>query len=380
MKRITATQAKKALPGMHRADDTLFLRVKPSGRKSWVQRVVFKKRRLTLGLGPYPIVTLEEARQKAFDNRRMIYNGESPIQTKRRSSIPTFRKAAERYHATLKPTWNSKVHAKSWMQVVERHTFPKLGNIPVDEITQQDVLNVLKPIWVSRNDTATRVRQRIRGILNYCQAHEYITTNPAGEAIDAALPSQHKKKKNFRALPYHETPAAAITIEGITSGPVRLCLNFLLHTATRSSESLGARWSEIDLEAATWTIPAERMKGGKPHRVPLSPQAVAILEQARPMRNDSGLIFPSVQTGKAMTSATLKKHMVKVGLWEKTVVHGFRTSFRTWAEECTDQPHAVKEMALSHEVGSAVERAYSRSDLLEKRVNLMNGWSEFVTG
>ena len=201
MNRLTATQAKKALPGMHRADDTLYLRVKPSGRKSWVQRVVINGRRRSLGLGPYPIVSLDDARQKAFDNRKMIFNGESPIATKRVSSTPTFRKAAERYHATLKPTWTSEVHAKSWMQVVERHTFPKLGNIPVDEITQQDVLNVLKPIWVERNDTATRVRQRIRGILNFCQAHEYILTNPAGKQLTPRYrPSIRKGRTSGRCL------------------------------------------------------------------------------------------------------------------------------------------------------------------------------------
>ena len=266
------------------------------------------------------------------------------------------------------------------MQVVERHAFPKLGNIPVDEITQQDVLSVLRPIWEERNDTATRVRQRIRGTLKFCQAHEYITTNPAGEAIDAALPSLRKHKNNFRSLPPREFPDAVMTIKnGVSSLPVKLCLLFLAHTVARSKEALGAQWSEVDLEAATWTIPGSRMKGGKPHRVPLTQASLDLLELARPLRNDSDLIFPSsTEKTKPMTSATLKKHMVKLGLWDRTVVHGFRATFKTWATDETNAPGEMIEVAMAHKFGNSVEQAYYRGDGFDKRVELMQQWSDFL--
>ena len=382
MNRLSATKAKSIRkPGMHRCDDTLYLRVKPNGRKSWVQRIVINGRRANLGLGPYPIVSMDDAREKAFNNRRKIHKGENPIAQKRRSSIPTFREAAKRYHATLVPTWRSKVHVKSWMQVVERHAFPKLGNIPVDEITQQDVLSVLRPIWEERNDTATRVRQRIRGTLKFCQAHEYITTNPAGEAIDAALPSLRKNNNNFRSLPPREFPDAVMTIKnGVSSLPVKLCLLFLAHTVARSKEALGAQWREVDLEAATWTIPESRMKGGKSHRVPLTQASLDLLELARPLRNDSDLIFPSsTEKTKPMTSATLKKHMVKLGLWDRTVVHGFRATFKTWATDETNAPGEMIEVAMSHKFGNSVEQTYYRGDGFDKRVELMQQWSDFLS-
>ena len=383
MKKITDALARTVTePGFYWADDTLYLCVKKSGWRSWIQRVVIDGRRHDIGLGPYPIVSLSKARQKAFENRVAIYEGRNPLLEKRRSTIPVFKTATDNTHKALAPTFKSKLHTKNWMQVLEKHALPKLGNIPVDRITQQDVLNVLEPIWHARPDTARRVRQRIRAILKHCQAHGYIAENVAGDAIDGALPAMPKVKENFRALDYRETPGAIKAIETkVTATSPRLCLQFLILTATRSNEARQATWCEIDSEAATWNIPGDRMKNGKVHRVPLSATALKVLVQAGELRNDSDLIFPSAtDPQRPMTSATLIKHLRKIGLAEKTTVHGFRTSFRTWASECTDIPREVCEMALAHTVGNSVEQAYSRSDLLKKRVSLMRLWDGFLSG
>ena len=210
----------------------------------------------------------------------------------------------------------------------------------------------------------------------------HVQGNVAGDAISAALPTMPKVKANFRALDYRKMPDAMKRIgTEVASMPARLCLQFTILTAVRSNESRKATWAEIDLDAATWTIPADRTKNGKLHRVPLSDAALAVLEQTRPLRNDSDLVFPSLlRPRRPMDSATLIKNLREIGLADKTTVHGFRTAFRTWAAERTDIPREICEMALAHSVGDAVERAYNRSDLLEKRVKLMRLWDGFLNG
>ena len=383
MNRITAAECRSITePGFYRADDTLYLYVKPSGRRSWVQRVLIDGRRHDIGLGSFPVVSLRLARERAFDNRRAIAQGRNPLIEKRRAKLPTFRVAAVETHEALAPTFKSAQHTRDWILILRKYAFPKIGHIPVDRIVQQDVLNVLKPIWTVKAETARRVRQRIRTVLKHCQAHGYVKDNMAGEIIDGALPTMPQVKEHHRALDYRDMPDAVSRIEtGVASLPARLCMLFLIHTAVRSNEGRGATWAEIDLEAATWTIPGERMKNGKQHRVPLSKAALAVLEKARPLRNDSDLVFPSTTyPHRPMTSATLVKNLRVIGLADKTTVHGFRSPFRTWAAECTDIPRDVLEIALSHTVGDAVEQAYSRSDLLEKRVKLMRLWDGFLNG
>ena len=209
MKKITAAEVKAITrPGLHRADDTLYLSVKHSGRRSWIQRVVIGGRRSDIGLGAFPAVSLARARRKAFENRAMIADGKDPHSIKRKTKIPTFREAAMKTHASLKPSWTSEKHAQIWMQVLDRHAMPVLAGISVDQITQEDVLKVLTPIWSERSETARRVRQRIRAILKYCQAHRYVQHNVAGDVIDGALPSMSKARKHFPALDYQEMPEA----------------------------------------------------------------------------------------------------------------------------------------------------------------------------
>ena len=254
--------------------------------------------------------------------------------------------------------------------------------MPVDRISREDVLRVLSPIWGVRMETARRIRQRIRTILRWCMAHGYVEHNVAGEAIDGALPPMPRLKAHLRALPYHEVAAALATVEASKASLAsKLCLRFLVLTAARSGEARGATWDEIDMDAREWRIPSARMKGAVDHRVPMSDAALEALEQARPLSGGEGLIFPSpIKPGRPMSDMTLTGVLRKTGLAERATVHGFRSAFRDWAAECTSAPHAVMELSLAHAVGSSVEQAYARSDLIEKRRALMNHWAAFVAG
>lgn len=382
MRKFSASQCKTVTkPGFYRADDTLYLYVKPTGRKSWVQRVVVDGRRRNLGLGPYPVVSLAQARQRAFENRVKVEFGKDPLAEKRKAQAPLFKDATASTHESLKPTWKSRHTEITWMQALNRYAMPRIGNLSVERITENDVLAILKPIWTDKPETARRVKRRIRAVLEWCKEHGHIQHNVADNPFRTTLPAMPKVKENYRALDYREVPEALRTIESsVKSLPAMLCLRFLILTATRSNEAREATWKEIALDTATWEIPAPRMKQAKPHRIPLSKSALAVLEQAKELRNNADLLFPSHQNpGQPLSSEFCRKHFKKLGLWERTTLHGFRTSFRTWAAECTDIPREVCELALAHTVGNAVEQAYSRSDLLEKRITLMRLWDEFLT-
>ena len=265
--------------------------------------------------------------------------------------------------------------------VSERHAFPTLGDMRVDQIQRGDVLAVLEPIWGVRQETARRVRQRIRIVLRWCRGARVLHWQRSREALDGALPAMPKVKAHLRALPYQDVSAALSTVEASgASMASKLSLRFLVLTAARSGEARGATWDEIDMDAGEWRIPGERMKSGDPHRVPLSDAAVEVLERARPLSGGEGLIFPSsVKPGRPMSDMTLTQVLRKTGLAERATVHGFRSAFRDWAAECTSAPHAVMELSLAHAVGSSVEQAYARSDLIEKRRALMQTWADFLT-
>ena len=380
---LTAAGAKGATrPGWYRADPTLYLRVAPGGSRQWVQRIVVKGRRRDFGLGPFPVVGLAEAREKAFENRRLVRNGGDPAAERQRPAAPTFREATRRTFEANRPRWRNGKHTASWLQTLERHAFPVLGDLRVDAIGRGEVLAVLTPIWGTRQETARRVRQRIRTVLGWAMAHGYVQTNAAGEGIDGALPSMPAVKRHYRALPYGDVAASLETVDaGRASDAAKLCLRFAVLTATRSGEARGAAWEEFDLDAREWRIPPERMKAGTEHRVPLGDAALEVLEKARALDDGSGLAFPSAsRPGKQMSDMTLTKVLRDVGLADRATVHGFRTSFRTWAAERTNAEHAVMELSLAHAVGSAVEQAYARSDLLAKRRRLMDQWGSYITG
>ena len=365
-------------PGLYGDGNTLYLRVAPGGSKQWVQRLTIHGKRRDIGLGGCSWVTLAEARDAAYANRRLARRGGDPLAVKRQPKVPTFREAAQRTFEALRPRWRSEKVAANWMQKLERHALARLGDIPVDRIGREHVLAVLTPIWTTKPETGRKVRQNIRATLKWCQAHGFVQFNAAGEAIDGALPRMPAVKAHFRALPYAEIPEALDIVQ--TSGASRvakLALKFLIFTAARSGEVRGATWAEIHSDV--WKIPGERMKAGVEHRVPLSAPALEVLEHTRALNDGSALIFPSpIRRGRELSDMTLTKVLRDTGLAERATVHGFRSSFRDWCAD-TGKAREVAEAALAHTVGG-VEGAYFRSDLFERRRRLMDAWAAYLTG
>ena len=380
--KLSATRVKALTdPGRYSDGDGLHLFITKKGRKSWVQRITVDGRRRDIGLGGYPTVSLAQARKRATDNREAISSGRDPVAEKHRPEVPTFSEAAYTVHEANKPRWRNGSHTSAWIQTLERHAFPKIGNQKIDTVSRTDVLAVLAPIWSTRPETARRVRQRMRTIFKWAMANELIEANPAGEAIDGALPSMPKVKAHLRALPYREVGPALRTVEASQTSPAsKHCLKFLILTAARSGEARGATWDEIDLEGAAWTIPGSRMKAGMEHRVPLSYQALDALMLAQHLEDGSRLCFPSpLRQGKMLSDMTMTKILRSTGLADQATVHGFRTSFKTWTMEQTDTPWAVGEAALAHQLGGSVEQAYARSDLFDRRRTLMQQWVDYLT-
>ena len=364
-------------PGKYGDEHGLILRVLPSGSKQWIWRGTIRGRRVDLGLGGYPYVTLAEARQAAFDHRKQARSGGDPLALKRRPDVPTFAEAAETVIALHEPTWRDGARsAEIWRSSLVRYAIPRLGRRRICDITTADVMAVVLPIWAAKRETAKRVRQRIGVVMKWAVAQGYRQDNPAGDVIGAALPKNGVVRKHQRALPHTEVAGAMAKIRQSAAWPgTKLALEVLVLTAARSGEVRGAHWIEADLEAATWTVPASRMKMGKPHRVPLATRALEVLAEARELADESGLIFPS-PTGRVLSDNTLSKLCREndVGC----VPHGFRSSFRNWAAECSDAPREVCELALAHVNADRVEAAYMRSDLFERRRRLMDDWAHYL--
>ena len=381
MATLTAAKVKNISdPGMYGDGGTLYLRVAPGGSKSWIQRLTIEGKRCDIGLGGYPLTSLAEARDKAFENRKAARGGGDPLAEKRKARMPTFREAAQNTFDANRPRWRSEKVAAKWWQAMEKHAFPNLGNKRVNRIGRDDVLRVLTPLWTSRPEQARKLRQSIRSTLSWAQAHGLVETNMAGEAINGALPAQPAVKEHLRALPYREVGTALETVEASASSlSAKLCFRFTVLTAARSGEARGATWDEIDLDAREWRIPAGRMKAGAEHRVPLSDAALTVLEQARPLRDKWRLVFPSPsRAGRSLSDMTLTKVLRTTGLAERATVHGFRSSFRDWCAD-TGKPRKIAEAALAHTVGG-VEGAYFRSDLFARRRRVMADWAAYLTG
>ncbi len=362
--------------GMHCDGDGLYLRVGPTGSKSWILRTVVHGKRRELGLGGASLVTLAEARDKARVLRRVARDGGDPDTIRKRETL-TFWQAAERVHAQLLPTWRNAKHAETWLQTIRTHAKPKFGDRPIVTVATADVLGVLSPIWTSQHETAKRLRQRLSTIFDWAKgAGHYPHENPVN-GLKKALPTVKHRAEHMDSMPWQMVPAFMTDLakrEGLSART----LEFVILTAARSGEARGARWSEIDLKAGTWTVPAERMKRGLPHRVPLSPQAAAVLERVRGL--DDELVFPSTQRGKD-GEVRPQSDMVFKGLFNRMkregfTTHGFRSSFRDWASESAHAEREVAEAALSHATGNEVERAYARSDLFERRRRLMEAWGD----
>ena len=369
-------------PGRYADGGGLHLYISKAGGKSWVQRITIDRRRRDIGLGAFPSVGLAQAREKAADNRAAVAEGRDPVAEKHSPAMPTFREAARAVHAANNPRWRNARHAASWLQTLERHAMPVIGNTPLDRIDRGAVLRVLTPIWTTRPETARRVRQRMRTVFRWGMAHGFMESNPAGEAIDGALAPMPKVKAHLRTLPYPDVSAAVETVAAsAASVAAKLCFRFLVLTAARSGEARGATWDEVDIAGQEWRIPSRRMKAGVEHRVPLSRQALAVLGEAMVLRDESGLVFPSpLKAGAPMSDMTLTKILRAVGLADRATVHGFRSSFKDWTLEQTDTPWAVSEAALAHVLGNSTEQAYARSDLFERRRTLMQQWADYLAG
>ena len=381
MAKLTALKVKAFRePGRYGDGGGLYLVIRPTGSKSWVQRAVVDGRRRDIGVGGYPTISLAKARERAAANRTAVADGKDPQADSRKPTLPTFRQAAERYIKANRARWRNPKTAINWRGSLEMYAYPVFGDRRVDRITQADVLTALS-IWTTKPSIARKLRQRLRAVFAWGQAFGFVTVNPAGEVINAALPPMPAVKQHFRALPYEEVGSALETVEASgASLPSRLCLRFLVLTAARSGEARGAMWDEIDLDARTWTIPASRMKAGREHRVPLSDAALSILREANSLRDDSGLIFPStLKPGRQLSDMTLTKLLRSIGLADRATVHGFRTTFKTWCMEQTEIPWAVGEAALAHSLGNSTEQAYARSDLFERRRALMQVWADYLT-
>ena len=353
----------------------LSLLVKPTstGRisKTWAQRLYINGRPVNLGLGAYPLVTLKEARVKALENRRTLERGMDP----RSDGTPTFARAAEKVIAIHRANWKPGSDTEQqWRQSLREYVYPKIGDKTVDEITTTDVMAILLPIWNEKRVTATRVRNRISAVMRWAVAQEYREGNPAGDTIAAALPRNEVRTVHHRALPHAQVARALARVRASTSQPMtKLAFEFLVLTASRSGEARSARWADIDAGAATWTVPAKHMKTGREHRVPLSSRALEVLAQARHRCRGSELAFPS-PAGRKLTGNTfsLLCRRLEIG----AVPHGFRSSFRDWCAE-RGVPREVAESALAHAV-KGVEGAYLRSDLFERRREIMEAWADYV--
>ena len=377
---LTATAAKHIKdPGFYRVDVSLYLRVSPTGGKSWIQRLVINDQRQDIGLGGYPVVSLDDAKAEALANRQRLREGIDPLTEKNKARTPTFREAAEKTFQANKTRWRSEKTAANWTRGMVRYAFPVIGNMRVDQVGREQVLRILNGIWKDKPEAARKLRQRIRTVFSWCHAHGFIEHNPAGKMIDGGLQRMPVVKSNFRSLPYREVAEALKTVEATDASlAVKLCFRFLVLTAARSGEARAATWAEIDLSEKEWRIPASRMKAHNEHRVPLSDAALAVLEQAMALRDDSDLVFPSPQKpGAQLSDMTLTKILRTTGLADKATIHGFRASLRSWGAD-TGIPREVCELALAHKI-PGVEGAYFRSDLYTRRKLFMTQWADFVT-
>ncbi|MBD3679744.1 MAG: integrase arm-type DNA-binding domain-containing protein [Rhodobacteraceae bacterium] len=363
----------------------LFLLVKPSGARSWIQRTTIRGKLHDLGLGSPPVVSLVEAREQAVLNKRLIRQGGDPLAEKRQvARQKTFEEAARLAHEELAPTWKNPKDAAAFLTTLETYIFPRFGSMPLQEVGTAEVRQAILAAREQVPGVAKKLIYRVSAVFKWGIAEGLCSDNPS-TAQALALPRVERQAQHRKALPYAEVAGCIGAVHG--SGAwlgTKLAFEFVVLTASRSGEVRNARWEDVDFDGApratratcaTWEVPAARMKMKRPHRVPLSARAIEILAEAEKIRDGSGLIFPSPR-GKVLSDMTLSKLIKELGF--EADVHGFRTSFRTWAQEQTNFPREVAEAALAHKVGDAVEQAYARSDLFEKRRKMMESWASYL--
>ena len=375
-------------PGLYADGGGLYLRVAEGGSKQWVYRYTTNGHNRDMGLGPLRLLTLAEARERARAAGKLRLDNIDPIAHKRAqrgaalvaaAGAMTFKQCAEGYIRDNEKKWTHPKHRKDWERTLVRFVFPTLGNLPVASIDTPLVLQVIKPIWEKRPETASRVRGRIEAVLGWATVHHYRTgDNPARwrQHLEHALPSRQEidPVEHHPAMPYTQVAGFVQALRKDTSVAAR-ALELLTLTGTRLSETLDATWREIDLDACTWTIAAARMKTGKDHTVPLSTAAIAVLKAMHAVRQ-SDFVFPGFKRGQPIRGDALRK-LIKRLAGDDVTVHGMRSAFRDWAAERTNFPREVAEMVLAHAIPDAVEAAYRRGDLFEKRRRLMDAWAAF---
>lgn len=383
-------QVRTAGPGVYGDGGGLVLAVRQGAtglNRTWMFRYKRDGHAHWMGLGSYPDITLARAREKAQDARRLIIEGYDPLTVKRdqrvslrrelaKQPVPTFDECAAAYLASHRAGWRSVEHSNEWNRSLKAYVTPVFGSTPVDMIDTAAVSKALEPLWHTKVNTASRVRGRIENVLDWAKVRGYRAgENPARWRghLENLLPTRSKVRTvvHYRALPYSQLPKFIEELRKV-GGMTARCLEFVVLTAARSNEVLTAKWSEMDLQASTWTLPASKMKGGREHRVPLAPAAVALLE-ALPRNGE--YVFTGHRGRQYLSPASMK--MLLIRMKQPTTTHGFRSSFRDWCAERTNYPSELAEMALAHRVGNAVELAYRRTDMFERRRRLMADWATF---
>jgi integrase len=366
-------------PGRYSDGGGLMLDIGKSGKGSWVVRVQASGRRRDIGLGSSSTLSLADARDAASKVRSEARAGLDPVAVRKKvqEAVPNFREAARLVHSEHKAGWRNGKHQQQWISTLETYAFPALGNKLVSEIEGPVIRDVLAAIWLTKPETARRVRQRIGSILDWAYAKGFRTTEAPMRSLAKGLPRQPRQRGHFTALPYTELPKFLANLRGrISVG--RLALEFLILTATRSGEVRTAVWPEIDFKTRLWTIPANRMKAAKVHAVPLSEAALEVLERLRMYHSQSSdLIFSGLNPNRPMSDMTLLKILRDMEI--DATVHGFRSTFRDWVADNTNYPGEVAEAALAHAVPNKIEAAYRRTDFLEKRKMLMSDWGNYCS-
>ena len=387
--RLNALSVSRAkLPGMYPDGGGLYLQVTSAGARSWLYRYMLHGRSREMGLGPLHAVSLSDARTMAADCRRVRAAGADPIDMRKSARDAarleaartiTFKAAAEAYIAAHRHGWRNAKHAEQWTTTLETYVYPAFGSSSAQDVGVADVLKVIEPMWSTKTETANRVRGRIEAILDWAKARGHRQgENPARWRghLDNLLPARSRvhRVKHHKALHYTAIGAFMPSLRQQPGVSAR-ALEFLILTAARTSQTLGARWSEFDLHRALWTIPVDRMKAGKEHRVPLSARAVAILKEMQ-AECAGQFVFPGLKRGRPLSDMALLA-LVRRMKRDDVTPHGFRSTFRDWAEEQTNFSREVSEMALAHTIRDKVEAAYRRGDLFEKRRRLMDAWARY---
>lgn len=386
MSKLTVKKVQRLTkPGKYGDGRNLWLIIGPTGRKRWEFRYSIGGRSREMGIGSLDFMSLDEARDRVFELRKMVKQGVDPLAAKaeKKPRATTFEQVAEQCIASLKAGWSNPKSEAQWRSSLKSYAYPTLGAMNVAAITTSDVFDVLEPIWSAKPETAKRVRERVEKVLDFATALKLRSgDNPARwrGGLEPLFPKRVKvaKVRHHPALPYEELADFMGALRA-KEGVAPRALEFAILTAARTNEVLGAKWSEIDLDKAVWTIPAERMKARRDHRVPLSAAALELL-RSLPRDTEGEYVFMSpMAKGKPMSNMAMLKTL-KLMKRDDLTVHGFRSTFRDWAAETTAYPDAVVEMALAHAVGNAVEAAYRRGDLFEKRTRLMADWASYCAG